>query len=102
MELCFLLTGDGQNTNSKGMAGFYMEQFLHGMPASLMEGLMSSGMSGNHSNQEALIAGMMSQAAASSSYESAVNFALKSEKGLPPTPPGDYGIYKMFPLITYM
>lgn len=67
-----------------------MEQFPHGMPASLMEGLVSSGMAGNHGNQEALIAGMMSQAAASSSYESAVNFALKAEKGLPPTPPGKW------------
>ena len=50
---------------------------------------MSNMVSGNHSNQEAIIASMMSQAAAASSaYESAVNFALKPEKGLPPTPPG--------------
>lgn len=74
----------------KGGAGFYMEQFAQGMPQSVMESLAMSGMSsGSHSNQEALIASMMSQAAAvSSAYENAVNYALKPEKGLPPTPPG--------------
>lgn len=82
-----MISGDGQQVSNKSLAGFYMEQFPHGMPASLMEGL--TGMAGNHGNQEVLLAGMMSQAAASSSYENAVNFALKSEKGLPPTPPGE-------------
>ena len=71
--------GDGQHGSNKGLAGFYMEQFPHGMPASIMEGLVSSGITGNHSNQEMLIAGMMSQAAAAStSYESAVNFAISN------------------------
>ncbi|KAL4228692.1 sequence-specific DNA binding [Mactra antiquata] len=85
--------GDGQLQQSKGAPGFYMEQFAQSMPQSVMESLAMSGMAGmsagNHSNQEALIASMMSQAAAvSSAYESAVNYALKPEKGLPPTPPG--------------
>ncbi|XP_060591508.1 hepatic leukemia factor-like isoform X2 [Ruditapes philippinarum] len=82
--------GDGQSQQSKAGPGFYTEQFPSGMSSAMMESLvMSNMMSGNHGNQEALIASMMSQAAAASSaYENAVNFALKPEKGLPPTPPG--------------
>lgn len=77
--------------HSKGGPGFYAEQFPPGIPTSVMEGLVMSGMAaGNNGSQEALIASMMSQAAAvSSAYESAVNYALKPEKGLPPTPPGE-------------
>ncbi|XP_045208050.2 hepatic leukemia factor-like [Mercenaria mercenaria] len=82
--------GDGHSQQSKAGPGFYTEQFPSSMSSAMMESLVMSSMaSGNHSNQEALIASMMSQAAAASSaYESAVNFALKPEKGLPPTPPG--------------
>ncbi|XP_052803897.1 hepatic leukemia factor-like [Mya arenaria] len=85
--------GDGLTGSSKALAGFYMEQFAQGMPSSIMESLAQSGlamssMAGSHTSQEMLIANMMSQAAAAGSYENAMNFALKSEKGLPPTPPG--------------
>lgn len=90
----FPVKGDGHTQQSKGGPGFYTEQFPPGIPSSLMEGLVMSSMaSGNNGSQEALIASMMSQmsqaAAVSSAYESAVNYALKPEKGLPPTPPGE-------------
>ncbi|XP_052258960.1 hepatic leukemia factor-like isoform X2 [Dreissena polymorpha] len=81
--------GDGHHSaSSKALAGFYMEQFAQSLPSHIMDSLAMSAMSvSNHGNQEMLLAGMMSQASAAASYENAVNFAMKSEKGLPPTPP---------------
>ena len=78
--------GDG---SSKG-AGFYMDQFsANGMPVTMSELGLSLG--GHHmNNPESMQAGMVSPTAAAQQgmYESVMNFALKPEKGMPPTPPG--------------
>ena len=66
------------------------------MPATMSElGLsmssMSNNMNGNQVNQDVIQAGLVSQTSAAAQqgmYESVMNFALKPEKGMPPTPPG--------------
>ena len=88
-------TVSGGDGSSKG-AGFYLEHFPPGMPATMSElGLsmssMSNNMNGNQVNQDVIQAGLVSPTSAAAQqgmYESVMNFALKPEKGMPPTPPG--------------
>ena len=88
-----LLTGD--DGSSKG-AGFYMEQFAAaaGMPAATMSelGLLANSMAAA-GNQEVIAAGLgggvTGQAQQQGMYDSVMNYAMKPEKGMPPTPPGN-------------
>ena len=81
----------GEDGSAKG-AGFYMEQFA-GMPgASLSDlGLLANSMAAG--NQDVIAAGLVGGAAGQAQqgmYESVMNYALKPEKGMPPTPPGKH------------
>ena len=80
------------DASSKG-AGFYMEQFPAGMQTATMSelGLLASNLAGNHGHQDVIQAGLVGQlsgAAQQGMYESVMNYAMKPEKGMPPTPPG--------------
>ena len=96
-RICGMYSFSGGDGSSKG-AGFYMDQYST-MPVTMSElGLsLGSSISGSHGNTDSLQAGMVSPSAAAQQgmYESVMNFALKPEKGMPPTPPG-----KIFSLLT--